>query len=92
MWQAEVGEDRYNLALFAFYEACWPFLWCARTCGLVKNEEINAIPRRRGFHHMTEGDAYNGLVQTEYTRDPYAFFTQFYQTGSKTDGGDETTT
>jgi hypothetical protein len=45
MQSVEQDENRYNLALFAFYEACWPCLWCARTCGVVDDARIRALTR-----------------------------------------------
>ena len=60
MQSVETGENRYNLALFVFYEWCWPCLWCARTCGLMDDARIRALTRDDlPFFHIIDSDAAN---------------------------------
>ena len=62
MAQVEEGDDRYNVRLFAFYEACWPCLWCARAFGWTNNEQIRTLPRRMGLQGFRGGEEYNALT------------------------------
>jgi len=48
----ETGENRYNLALFAMYELCWPCLWTATATGATDAARIRAVTRESNLFHI----------------------------------------
>ncbi len=49
MHTVEDGENRLNLGLFAFYEACWPCMRVLELCCGYEKNDIQTIPRSMGF-------------------------------------------
>ena len=52
MRSVETGHNRINLALFAFYEPCWPCMCCLQLCCCYTNEDIQRMPRSMGFYAL----------------------------------------
>ena len=57
MQSVETGNNRLNLALFAFHEACWPCMSCLQLCSCYKNEDIQRLPRSMGFQLFDQEEA-----------------------------------
>lgn len=50
MRSVETGDNRLNLALFAFYEPCWICMGCLRFVCCVPKQTLQQIPRRLGVY------------------------------------------
>ena len=72
MRTVEDGDNKLNLALFAFYEACWPCMGLLQLCCCYKKEDIQRIPRRIAHVYAFPSASTRGPVEMHHLTPPQA--------------------